>query len=148
MSKASDEIGILTKICSKIRRNSVIEEKEKIMLSQIFSDRLERAMKIINEKGVTQYTFKPSNRIVWVVKGRSNSYQVIPTTPYCSCDDFYFRVLGIKRGVCYHLIAQYLASSLGNVKRMDHSDSVYSKIIAKSAAPYRLWLDPDIRLCL
>ena len=129
--KDSDEIGILTKICSKIQRNRVMEEKEKIMLSQIFSGRLERAMKIINENGVTQYTFKPSNRIVWVVKGRSHSYQVIPITPYCSCDDFYFRVLGIKRGVCYHLIAQYLASSLGKIKMMELSDSVYDKVISK-----------------
>jgi predicted nucleic acid-binding Zn finger protein len=131
VSKASDEIGMLIKICSKIRRNNVLEEKEKNVLSRIFSDRLERAMKIINEDGVTRYTFKPSNRIIWDIKGRSSSYQVIPTTPYCSCDDFYFRVLGIKRGVCYHLIAQYLASSLGKVKRIDLSDSVYDKVIVK-----------------
>ena len=131
MSKASDEVGMLIKICSKIQRTSMLEEKEKNELSQIFSDRLERAMKIINEGGVTRYTFKPSNRIVWGIKGRKRGYQVIPTTPYCSCDDFYFRVLGIKRGVCYHLIAQYLASSLGKIKRIDLSDSVYDKVLVK-----------------
>ncbi len=131
MSNASDEVGMLIKICSKIQRNSKLEEKEKSVLSRIFSDRLERAMKIINEDGVTRYTFKPSKRIVWGIKGRNRDYQVIPATPYCSCDDFYFRVLGIKRGVCYHLIAQYLASSLGKIKRIDLSDSVYDKVIVK-----------------
>ena len=136
MESITDEISILNRLCSRISGEGTIVEEVRSALSRVFSDRFERATKVIEEEGVTRYTFKPSGRIVWTVKGRKRSYQVMPDTPYCSCDDFYFRVLGGKRGVCYHLIAQHLASALGRFVDVELPDRKYSEVIDR--------LRPDI----
>jgi len=133
-----DEASMLDVLCSRISSGAASVEEVKEALSQAFSDRFERAIKLVEEKGVTRYVFKPSGRIVWMVKGRRRPYQVIPATPYCSCDDFYFRVLGGKRGVCYHLIAQRLASALGEYVEIELPDKRYREIIDK--------LRPEIQL--
>lgn len=132
----TDETSILNRLCSKISSKDVTLEEVRDTLSRVFPDRFERAIKVIEEGGVTRYIFKPSGRIVWTVKGRKRLYQVMPDTPYCSCDDFYFRVLGGKRGVCYHLIAQHLASALDKFTNIELPDKRYSEIIDK--------LRPDI----
>ncbi|MGC8849783.1 MAG: hypothetical protein ACP5K1_00180 [Candidatus Bathyarchaeia archaeon] len=133
-----DEASILDTLCSKISDGGATVGEVRDALLKAFSDRFERAAKLIEERAVVRYVFKPSGRIVWMVKGRKHPYQVIPATPYCSCDDFYFRVLGGKRGVCYHLIAQRLASALGEFVDVELPDRKYREIINK--------LRPDIQL--
>ncbi|MEM2123025.1 MAG: hypothetical protein QXE79_05265 [Candidatus Bathyarchaeia archaeon] len=124
-----DEASMLDALCSSLISGASKMEEVKTALSQAFSERFERAIKVIGEKGVIRYVFKPSGRIVWMVKGRRSAYQVIPATPYCSCDDFYYRVLGGKRGVCYHLIAQRLASAMGEYDEVEVPDRRYREII-------------------
>ena len=77
------------------------------------------------------YKFKPSGRIIWEVKGRTSSYQIMTRTYFCNCDDYYFRVMSSKKQLCYHIIAQKLAFALGKFDNEERSDRDYSKITSK-----------------
>jgi len=50
---------------------------------------------------------------------------------FCTCDDYYFRVMGKKRQLCYHLIAQGLAEASGKYGQNGMADSDYSGFTAK-----------------
>ena len=71
--------------------------------------RWDKAQKVVEDEGVKLNRFLPSGRSIWTVTGHGCDYLVdcIPTKgkPYCSCDDFHFRVLGGKVAECYHLVA-------------------------------------------
>jgi predicted nucleic acid-binding Zn finger protein len=64
--------------------------------------RVEKAIKIVLEKGVKLHLFKPSNREIWTVVGKDNEYWVDPENSFCSCKDYYFQTLSGKER-CYHL---------------------------------------------
>jgi predicted nucleic acid-binding Zn finger protein len=54
---------------------------------------LQRLLRPLKENRVKKYTFKPSGRVVWVVVGKERDYLIMPDAEFCSCDDFYFRVI-------------------------------------------------------
>jgi predicted nucleic acid-binding Zn finger protein len=97
-------------------------------LEKTFGERFTNGWKLANSKNVRKYQFKPSNRVVWVVQGRKNEYQVMPDIPFCYCDDYYFRVMDKKRGLCYHIIAQHVAEALNRYQKISKNDSQYSSI--------------------
>jgi predicted nucleic acid-binding Zn finger protein len=51
----------------------------------------------VKEKRVKKYIFKPSNRVRWIVVGRTRDYIVLPSVGYCSCEDFFFRVMSHEK---------------------------------------------------
>jgi len=91
-------------------------------------DRFKNALELVEKRKVHRYKFKPSGRTIWTVKGRKGVYQVISETNFCNCDDYYFRVMDGKRALCYHIIAQKVASALGRYETTDLRDTQYSKI--------------------
>ncbi|MGA3295955.1 MAG: hypothetical protein ABSD41_00725 [Candidatus Bathyarchaeia archaeon] len=97
-------------------------------LLKTFGDRFTNGLELTNSNRVKRFEFTPSRRVVWVVQGRSSEYQVIPDLPFCYCDDYYFRVMDRKRGLCYHIIAQRIAEALGQFSTIQKSDSQYSTI--------------------
>ncbi len=80
---------------------------------------------------VSRFMFSPSGRIVWVVTGRKGRYQVVPESVFCTCDDYYFRVMGQKKQLCYHLIAQQLAEAVGKHRQDSLKDGDYQSITAQ-----------------
>ena len=72
-----NEINLLINVCNKIKIKKKLCKKERKFLSQIFFDRFKKAMKIIENKSIIRYTFNPSNRVVWSVKGKREIYQVM-----------------------------------------------------------------------
>ena len=80
---------------------------------------------------VKKYVFEPSGRIVWIVVGRERDYQVLPEVNYCTCEDYYFRVLDGEILLCYHLLAQKLAEALGKYEEIKESDSLYETLTAE-----------------
>ena len=70
----------------------------------------EEALKAVSENRVKLYVFKPSNRKRWIVVGKHRDYLVLPEAGYCSCNDFFFRVLSHEKPTCYHLEAVRLAA--------------------------------------
>jgi predicted nucleic acid-binding Zn finger protein len=70
--------------------------------------------------------------VLWVVQGRRGEYQVIPESLFCTCDDYYFRVMANKKELCYHLVAQRIAEPLGKYQSFDLSDVRYTEISSRS----------------
>ncbi len=76
----------------------------------------------------------PSGRTIWVVTGRGREYQVMPDSLFCTCDDYYFRVMEHKRELCYHVIAQQISEALGRHNVTEMADSHYAEITDKLTA--------------
>jgi predicted nucleic acid-binding Zn finger protein len=132
MSKhQTKELELLDRICSQISKTGKPPRQLNLKAYPTFQKRYEKAVKIAEDALVSRYTFLPSGRVVWTVKGRSGEYQVIPQTNFCSCDDFYFRVMGDKRQVCYHLMAQKIAHSLRLYNDSKLKDRDYDRITEK-----------------
>jgi predicted nucleic acid-binding Zn finger protein len=68
---------------------------------------------------------------VWVVTGRGRDYQVLPDSLFCTCDDYYFRVMEHKKQLCYHIIAQQLSEAMGKYDVKELTDSRYPEITSK-----------------
>lgn len=104
---------LLSEIYSKIKDKGLIDEDFVNFIESIFPDKSPNILKVI-ERGITKYTFKPSNKIVWTAMGQNNEYLIYPKV-YCGCIDFYKNVV-IKRirGFCKHIIAQVICEALNN----------------------------------
>lgn len=85
---------------SRVQTSSDRKEREK----------WDRALQVVEGEGVRLYRFLPSGLAIWTVVGRECEYLVHCSSsntdkPYCSCDDFHYRVLSGKTEECYHLVA-------------------------------------------
>lgn len=107
-------------------------------LRSVFGDRFIKAWRLVLEKRIKRYIFRPSERVVWVAVGQSGEHRILPNAEYCSCDDFYFRVIDGDAGVCYHLLAQRLADALNSYQQILEEDEAYPAL----AAEWRAWTYP------
>ena len=119
------EIKVLKKVCEEAKTKGEITDKHRNQLSEALGSRFTKAWGTINEKRVKKYIFSPSGRIVWIVVGREREYQIMPAAGFCSCDDFYFRVMDREANICYHLIAQKIAEALEDCDKIEEEDRLY-----------------------
>jgi predicted nucleic acid-binding Zn finger protein len=131
MALRKKESLILSEICDELRSEGKISREENIHRSEHFGKRFKEAINLANKKRVKKYIFKPSKRVIWVVQGRKKEYQIFPETNFCSCDDYYFRVMNLEKGLCYHLIAQKIAKALDKYESEEMSDGKYGAITMK-----------------
>ena len=117
---------------------SLIEEKklsqENLTQSDIdyfkkkYGKKFVRALRVVEEKKVEKYNFKPSDSITWIVKGRTRQYMVIPKT-YCTCRSFYQEVVIAREStMCYHLLAQQIAEIRNQFVSVDSTDTARRKL--------------------
>jgi len=125
MRESTLEIRCLKAACEEAKLKGKLTKKHMDSLTRTFGSRFLNAWKALNEGRVKKYIFKPSGRIVWIVVGRRRDYLVMPAANFCSCDDFYYNVMDKKAYLCYHLIAQRLAESLGLYDTIEEEDSFY-----------------------
>lgn len=123
------ELKILEQICRKATETKKLEEEELAKLLNVFGERLTRAMETVKERRVKRYIFSPRNRNVWIVVGKTRDYLIMPAADFCTCDDFYFRVMDNQIHLCYHLIAQKLANALGNYDTFEESEQLYGTLM-------------------
>jgi predicted nucleic acid-binding Zn finger protein len=71
---------------------------------------LERAVDTVLEGRVKRHVFVPSGRVIYTVVGRSGDEFINPEKPFCSCQHFFFSVLGGRDQICYHLLANSIAT--------------------------------------
>ena len=132
MSKPhAKELELLETFCKRVSKTGELPSLEGLELDPSFRKRIEKALKTVQNRLVSRYAFAPSRRIVWTVKGRSGEYQIMPKTNFCSCDDFYFRVMGYKRQFCYHIIAQKIAENLKLYNNYELRDREYDHVTEK-----------------
>jgi predicted nucleic acid-binding Zn finger protein len=123
--KAPKEIKVLEKVCEEAKTKGDLTANQLTQLSEAFGSQFTKAWDTIKEKRVKKYVFSPSGRIVWIVVGREREYQIMPAAGFCSCDDFYFRVMDREANICYHLIAQKIADALGWYDKFEEEDRLY-----------------------
>ena len=123
--KAPKEIKVLNEVCEEAKDNGDLTDIHLAQLSEALGSRFTKALDTIKEERVKKYVFSPSRRIVWIVVGREREYQIIPIVGFCSCDDFYFRVMDRETNICYHLIAQKIAEALELFDKIEEEDRLY-----------------------
>lgn len=123
--KTPKEIKVLENVCEEAKINGEITGKQLTQLSEALGSRFTKAWETLKEERVKKYVFSPSGRIVWIVVGREREYQIMPAAGFCSCDDFYFRVMDREVHICYHLIAQKIADALGWFDKIEEDDETY-----------------------
>lgn len=128
MNKNS-ELNTLNSICRKSKEKGRLTGKNLAKLHELFGQRFIRALEALKENRVKRYVFNPSGRVVWIVVGKQQDYLVMPEAEYCSCDDFYFRVLDKEIHLCYHLIAQKIADILEWYDPIEERDKLYSSLM-------------------
>jgi len=123
------ELDPLNAICRQAKTEDKLSGKNLTDLYDLFGQRFTKALEALKENRVKKYVFKPSNRIVWIVVGRERDYLLMPEADFCSCDDFYFRVLDKKVHLCYHLIAQKIARNLNWFEVIDEHDELFQSLM-------------------
>jgi len=127
----SAENELIERVCVELKSRGKLSPRLKEELHELFGDRFTNGWELAVSKKVRRYEFAPSGRVVWAVQGRKSEYQVMPDIPFCYCDDYYFRVMDRKRGLCYHLIAQRIAAALHQFEDIPKKDSQYSFVTAR-----------------
>ncbi len=133
----TEERLILERVLDEVRTERQLSRTNWERLKGTFDDRFDRAWRIVQERRVKRYTFRPSNRETWVVVGQGGEYQIYPNASYCGCDDFYFRVIDGETGLCYHLLAQKMAEALNSYDKVDEEDEVWDLLIGEWRAQVR-----------
>lgn len=133
----NSEIETLNAICRRAKAEGKLSGKNLNDLYELFGQRFTKALEALEENRVKKYVFKPSGRIVWIVVGRERDYLLMPEAEFCTCDDFYFRVLDRKVHLCYHLIAQKIARNLDWYDTVEANDELYDTLMSewKKATP-------------
>ena len=62
--------------------------------------------------------------------GREGDEFVDPERPYCSCSNFFFRVLRGREETCYHLLSYKIAAKTGRTDVVEFSDEEYGPYFA------------------
>jgi predicted nucleic acid-binding Zn finger protein len=124
-----NEIETLNAICKSAKKEDKLSGKNLTDLYDLFGQRFTKALEALKENRVKKYTFRPSNRTIWIVVGRERDYLIMAEAEFCTCDDFYFRVLDKKIHLCYHLIAQKIARNLGWYDPVEENDELYQSLM-------------------
>jgi len=134
MDKNSED-NVLRNICKKAKKEGKLTGKNLTKLYEVFGQRFIKAFEALKENRVKKYVFKPSGRIVWIVVGKERDYLLMPEAEFCTCDDFYFRVLDREVHLCYHLIAQKIANILKWYDALEERDKLYDSLMKEWKNP-------------
>ena len=131
------EIETLNTVCREAKIAGKLSGENLTELYELFGQRFTKALEALKEGRAKKYVFKPSGRTVWIVVGRERDYLIMPEAEFCTCDDFYFRVLDKRVHMCYHLLTQKMAKNLGWFVAFEESDDCYGMLMDewKKATP-------------
>lgn len=125
------ERALLEELLSEIRELGHLSDQQRDALAEVYGERLDKALRAVDEGRVKKYLFEPSGRVVWIVVGAERDYQVLPSVGFCTCDDFYFHVISHEVGLCYHLLAQMMAEALGRFELFEVPDRMYEPLMGE-----------------
>ncbi len=131
----NSEIDMLNAICKEAKAEGKLTGKNLTRLYEIFGQRFTKAFEALKENRVKKYVFKQSGKTVWIVVGKERDYLIMPEAEFCSCDDFYFRVMDREVHLCYHLIAQKIANILEWYENIKERDELYDSLMNEWKKP-------------
>jgi predicted nucleic acid-binding Zn finger protein len=126
---------VFNKAYERIKSEKKIRAGDTDRLLRSFGDRFTKALQALDEGRVRKHVFYPSGRHVWTVVGEGGEYQVLPLATFCSCNDFYFRVLSHEAFLCYHLLAQKIAEVLDRYVILEGDDRDYTTLLSVLRTP-------------
>jgi len=129
METSFNEHILLEQILRDIRVSKEISLWNWQRLRNTFGDRFDKAWKLVTERRIKKYIFRPSMKTIWIAIGQNAEYLIYSKAGYCSCSDFYFRVLDHEKAYCYHLLAQKIAEALNNYDVVEEEDEIYPVLL-------------------
>jgi predicted nucleic acid-binding Zn finger protein len=116
----------------------VTSEEEKLT-SQVpefamYGAKFRKAIETVLAGGVKESRFSPSGRKLFTVVGRLGDEFIDPEKPYCSCSNFYFKVLGGKEDACYHLLSYWIAAKTNRIDLIQLDDEEYPSYLAAAVS--------------
>ena len=111
------------------------EEQRRSVMDQVadlarYGQKFEKAIDTVMAGGVKECRFLPSGRRVLSVVGNLGDEFIVPEKPYCSCGNFFFRVLRGREEVCYHLLSYRIATKTGRVDIIEFQDDEYGDYLS------------------
>lgn len=131
----NSEDNLLNTVCKEAKAEGKLTGETLTKLYEAFGQRFIKAFEALKENRVKKYIFKPSGKVVWIVVGKERDYLIMPNAEFCTCDDFYFRVLDKEVHLCYHLIAQKIAKILGWYETIESHDELYESLMMEWKKP-------------
>ncbi|XP_068647050.1 uncharacterized protein [Aristolochia californica] len=121
-------------IWSEIRSSASVTDDQLSILHFLFGKNLERATRIVDQRGVKRVIGEPSGRSVFQVVGESRKKEEYTCFPfhYCSCYSFFYET--INRGeqlTCKHQLAARLASAVGACVEVKVTDEILAELLSK-----------------
>ena len=113
----------------RVLKSKQLSNADQLLLLQVFHKRFTNALDAITNFRVHKYLFTPSTQVLWCVEGKTHEYQILPSAPFCACNDFYFRVINREIFLCYHLLAFMLAHALNQYIVTVKSDHSYDEVL-------------------
>ena len=123
------EHSVLEQVLRDLNVSKEISRQNWQRLRDVFGNRFDKAWKLVTENRIKKYMFKPSNRILWIAIGQNAEYLIYSNAGYCSCSDFYFRVLDNEKAYCYHVLAQRLAEALEFYNLIEEEDEFHDQLL-------------------
>ncbi len=125
---------LLFDVYSIAKKKGVIDDELINFIDTIFPNKADKVLDVI-KKGITKYTYKPSNRVIWSALGskkkdtKNREYLIYPKL-YCSCLNFYREVvINQSIGYCKHLITQAICEALNKYKKVELKDKEFEGLI-------------------
>ncbi len=119
---------LLFQVFREAKKKQIIDEKFISFLDNIFPDKSTNVIDVL-KSGIIQYTYKPSNRIVWTAQGENQEHLIYPKL-FCSCQDFYKNVvIKKKRSFCKHILAQIISEALDKFKTVTLEDNKFKELV-------------------
>ena len=122
---------LLFSIHEKVKKKGFLDEKLINYIDSLFSERIIDIINVI-ERSFQKIIFDPSKRSIWIIPTRKDPERIYVIYPklYCSCWDFYKRVvIEKKRSFCKHILAQTICEALGNFEIVNLEDVEFQKYI-------------------
>ncbi|MFX0105020.1 MAG: hypothetical protein ACFE75_05985 [Candidatus Hodarchaeota archaeon] len=120
---------LLLRVFQKAKEKQVIDEDFISFLETIYPNKSTNVIEVL-KRGITKYTYKPSNRIVWATQGENQEHMIYPKL-YCSCQDFYKSVvIKKKRHFCKHILAQIIGDALHTYKEVTMEDKKFKELVS------------------
>ncbi len=119
---------LLFDVYSIAKKKGVIDDELINFIDTIFPNKADKVLDVI-KRGITKYTYKPSNRVIWLALGENREYLIYPKL-YCSCLNFYKEVvINQSIGYCKHLITQVICEALNKYKKVELKDKEFEDLI-------------------
>jgi len=93
-----------------------------------------KAVDAVSSGDVKRHVFIPSGRTIYTVLGSNADEFIDPEKPYCSCSNFFFRVMSGKAEYCYHLLSYRIAREAERIEQVTFSDEEYVRFFKAVAA--------------